>query len=108
MRIVKNDTVKILSGKYKNKTSKVLKVYPKDDRVIVEGVHVIKRHTKPSQKNQQGGIIEKEAPIDLSKVMLVCNKCNRPTRVGFRRLDDGSKARFCKHDDCGEIITANA
>lgn len=106
MRIVKNDMVKVLSGKYRNKVSKVLKVYPKDHRVIVEGVNVIKRHTKPSQKNPQGGIIEKEAPIDMSKVMLVCNKCNQPTRVGSRILEDGSKARYCKQ--CGEIITTNA
>ncbi len=108
MRIIKNDTVKVLSGKYRNKTSKVLKVYPKEGRVIVEGVNVIKRHTKPSQKNQQGGIVEKEGPIEMSKVMLVCNKCNRPTRVGYKFLEDGSKARYCKHADCGEIITANA
>lgn len=108
MRIVKNDTVKILSGKYKNKVSKVLKVFPKDKSIIVEGVNIIKRHSKPSQKNPQGGIVQKEGPINTSKVMLVCNKCNRPTRVGYRFLDDGSKARYCKHEDCGEIITTNA
>jgi large subunit ribosomal protein L24 len=107
MHIVKNDTVKVLSGKYKGKVSKVLKVFPKEGKIIVEGVNIIKRHTKPSQQNQQGGIIEKEAPITVSKVMVVCPKCNRGTRIGHRILDDGSKVRVCKHADCGEIISVN-
>ncbi len=107
MRIVKNDSVKVLSGKYKGKVSKVLKTFPREDRLIVEGVNVIKRHTRPSQQNQQGGIITKEAPIHVSKVMLICDKCNRPTRVNYKYIEDGSKVRVCKHDDCGEIISVN-
>lgn len=107
MKVVKNDTVKVLSGKYKGKVAKVLKTFPKEQKVIVEGVNIIKRHTKPSQKNQKGGIIEKEAPIYASKVIVVCNKCNRPTRVGYKYLDDGAKVRVCKHPDCGEILAVN-
>lgn len=105
MHVVKNDTVKVLAGKYKGISGKVLKVFPDQNRVIVEGVNIIKRHTKPSQRNQQGGIIEKEAPIHVSNVMVICPKCNRPTRIGHSFLDDGSKARVCKYDDCGEMIS---
>ncbi len=107
MHIVKNDTVKVLSGKYKGKVSKVLKVFPAERKLIVEGVNIIKRHTRPSQQNQQGGIVEKEAPITVAKVMVVCPKCDRPTRIGYKILDDGSKVRVCKHADCGEIISVN-
>jgi large subunit ribosomal protein L24 len=107
MHIVKNDTVKVLSGKYKGKVSKVLIVFPAERKVIVEGVNIIKKHTRPTQQNQQGGIVEKEAPITVSKVMVVCPKCDRPTRIGHRILEDGSKVRVCKHADCGEIISVN-
>ena len=102
MRIVKNDTVKILSGKFNGKTGKVLKVFPDENRLIVEGVNIIKRHTKPSQKNQQGGIIEKEASIHVSNVMVVDPKTNEPTRVGYKYLEDGSKVRISKKS--GEML----
>lgn len=105
MKVVKNDNVKILSGKYRGSTGKVLKVFRKNSRVIVEGVNIIKKHTKPSQKNKQGGIIEKEAPINVSNVMVICGKCNLPTRIGFKILEDGSKVRVCKNQECGEIIS---
>lgn len=104
MHVVKNDTVKILSGKYKDKTGKVLKVFPKNDRVIVEGVNIIKRHTKPSQKNQQGGIVEKEAPIHVSNVMVIDPKTSEPTRIGYKILDDGTKVRISKKS--GEILSS--
>jgi large subunit ribosomal protein L24 len=105
MNLVKNDMVKVISGKYRNKTGKVLKVYPDTDRVIVEGVGMIKRHTKPSRKHPQGGIVEKEAPIHVSNLMVICKKCNQPTRVGHKYLEDGSKVRVCKNSDCGEILS---
>jgi large subunit ribosomal protein L24 len=105
MNVVKDDNVKVLSGKYRGKTGKILKVFPNSDRVIVEGVNIIKRHTKPSQKNQSGGIIEKEASIHVSNLMVICKKCNRPTKVGQKILDDGNKSRVCKHADCGEILS---
>jgi large subunit ribosomal protein L24 len=102
MHVVKNDTVKILSGKYRGKTGKVLKVYPKENRVIVEGVNIIKKHTKPSQKNPQGGIIEKESSINVSNVMVIDPKTNEPARVGFKFLEDGTKVRISKKS--GEML----
>ena len=102
MHVVKNDTVKILSGKYRGKTGKVLKVFRDEKRVIVEGVNIIKKHSKPSQKNPQGGIIEKEASVHVSNVMVIDPKTNEPTRVGYKYLEDGTKVRFSKKS--GEML----
>ena len=102
MHVVKNDTVKILSGKYRGKTGKVLKVYRDENRVIVEGVNIIKKHSKPSQKNPQGGIIEKEASVHVSNLMVIDPKTNEPTRVGYKYLDDGTKVRFSRKS--GEML----
>ncbi len=110
MKIRKNDTIKVMSGSYKDKgkVGKVLKVFPEKDRIIVEGVHIIKRHTRPSQKNQQGGIVEKEGPIHVSNVMYYSTKFNTTTRVGYKYLEDGSKVRYCINPACqGEIISDN-
>jgi large subunit ribosomal protein L24 len=107
MKIVKEDTVKVIKGKYsdRGKIGKVLKVFPNENKIIVEGVNIAKRHTKPSQKNPQGGIIEKESPIHVSKVMYYSNKFNTTTRVGYKFLEDGTKVRYCKNPACqGEII----
>ena len=101
-RIIKNDTVKVISGNHKGKVGKVLKVYPKTKRVIVEKVRLVKRHTKPRSQQDQGGIIEKEASINMSNVMLVCPKCSKPARTGFGELSDGTKVRVCK--SCNEMI----
>jgi large subunit ribosomal protein L24 len=95
--------VKVISGNYKGKTGRVLKVYPKTERVIVEGVNFIKRHTRPSQNNPQGGIVEKEAPIHVSNIQLLFN--NVPTKVGYKTLKDGKKVRYSK--ETGEVIDAN-
>jgi len=103
-KVVKNDTVIVLSGNYRGKTGKVLKVFPNKNQIVVEGVNLFKKHARPTQQLPQGGIVEKEGPIQMSNVKVVCPKCNRPTRVGFRILEDGSKVRYCKHPDCGEII----
>ena len=100
--IKKNDKVIILSGKEQGKIGNVLKVDSEKERVIVEKINVVKRHSKPSASNAQGGIIEKEAPIHISNLMIICNKCAEPTRTGKRILDDGSKVRVCKK--CGEVI----
>lgn len=102
-RIRKDDMVKVISGNYKGKTGRVLKVYHETDRVIVEGVNFIKRHTRPSQNNQQGGIVEKEAPIHVSNIALLFN--NKSTKVGFKTLKDGKKVRYSK--ETGEVIDAN-
>jgi large subunit ribosomal protein L24 len=104
MHVVKNDTVKILTGKYKGKTGKVLKVFPNENRLVVEGVNIIKRHTKPSQKNQHGGIVEKESPIDASNTMVIDPKTSEPTRIGYKYLEDGSKVRISKKS--GEILSS--
>lgn len=102
MHIVKNDVVKVLTGKYSGKTGKVLKVFPDQQRLIVEGVNIIKRHTKPSQKNQKGGIIEKESSIHISNVMVIDPKTNEPTRIGYKFIEDGSKVRVSKKS--GEML----
>jgi len=101
-KIKKGDTVQVISGKDKGKTGEVITVIPKEDKVIVRGVNVVKRHQRPTSHMRQGGIIEKESPIYVYKVALVCPSCGKPTRVGFKVLEDGSKVRYCKK--CGEVI----
>ena len=105
MKVVKNDTVLVISGNYKGKRGKVLKVYPKEERVIVEGVNFIKRHTKATQKNPQGGIVEKEAPIHVSNLLVICPKCDSPTRIGGKVLEDKKKVRICR--SCGEMLVSS-
>lgn len=94
MHVKKNDIVKVIAGKDRGKTGKILKVFPKKERVIIEGVNLVKRHTRPNQQNPQGGIVEKEAPIHASNVMLVQD--NKPSRTGKRILADGSRVRYSK------------
>lgn len=96
MKIIKDDTVKVIAGNNKGKTGKVLKVLIDSERVIVEGVNIVKKHQKPNQLNQQGGIIEKEAPIHISNVMLVCSHCDKPVRVSKKRNEDGTVERICR------------
>lgn len=103
VHVRKGDTVLVIRGKSAGKKGKVLEVQPAKSRVIVEGVNKVKRHTRPTQRNPQGGIMEREAPIHSSNVMLYCTKCNRPTRVGKKFLEDGKKVRQCKH--CGEVLS---
>jgi large subunit ribosomal protein L24 len=102
LHVKKNDLVKIIAGKDKGKSGKVLRVMPDKGRVLVENINLIKRHTRPSRTISEGGIIEKEAPMALSNVQLLCPGCKMPARTGFRVLEDGSKSRFCKK--CNEIV----
>jgi large subunit ribosomal protein L24 len=102
MKIRKNDTVVIIAGKDKGKRGKVRRAWPDKERVIVEGANMIKRHSRARRAARQAGIIELEAPIHVSNVMLVCEKCGTPTRVGFQFLADGKKVRVCK--SCQEVI----
>jgi large subunit ribosomal protein L24 len=102
MKIRKNDTVLVIAGKDRGKKGKVRKALPKNDKVIVEGVNMIKRHSRAKGQARQAGIIELEAPLDISNVIVICNKCNKPARVGFRFLTDGRKARICR--SCDEVI----
>jgi len=101
-RVVKGDTVLVVAGNDRGKTGKVLAVFPGAERVLVEGVNFVKRHTRPSQQNPQGGIVEREAPIHLSNAMLYCSKCGRGTRVRHTTLGDGTRTRVCAH--CAEVI----
>ncbi|HUF48908.1 MAG TPA: 50S ribosomal protein L24 [Vicinamibacterales bacterium] len=95
--IRKNDTVVVIAGRDRGKRGRVLRVEPTKTRVVVEGVNMVKRHTRPNpQRNIKGGIIEREAGLHASNVQLVCPECSRPTRIGRRRLDDGRHVRFCR------------
>ena len=100
--IKKDDKVKILTGKDKDKIGKVLSIKSKTGKIIVEGINVVKRHTKPNMKNAQGGIFTKEAPLDRSNVMLICPKCFKPTRIKMTTLEDNKKVRVCKK--CNEVL----
>ena len=100
MKVKKNDLVKVIAGKDRGKEGRILKVFSDKNRIIVEGINLIKRHTRPSQLNPQGGIVEKEAPINASNVMLLIG--GKTTRTGIRILNDGTKVRFSKKS--GEIV----
>ena len=98
----KNDLVMVVAGKEKGKSGRILKVFPRKNRALIEKVNFIKKHTRPSGQTRQGGIVEREAPIHVSNVMVICEKCNLPIRVGKKILDDGKKVRVCKK--CGELL----
>ncbi|MBU7007452.1 50S ribosomal protein L24 [Phosphitispora fastidiosa] len=102
IHVKKGDTVLVITGKNAGKKGKVVEVLPKDNRLVVEGVNVVKRHTKPSQQMPQGGIVEKEAPIAVSNVMIFCSKCNSPRRINKEILANGKKVRVC--NKCGEAF----
>jgi large subunit ribosomal protein L24 len=102
MKIRKNDTVVIIAGKDKGKKGKVRRVLTKEDKIIVEGVNMIKRHSRTQGAARQAGIIELEAPIHCSDAMVFCNKCGKPARIAFRFLADGRKVRVCR--SCNEVI----
>ena len=101
-QIRKNDIVKVVSGKEKGKVGRVLKVDRAEGRVFVEKINMVKRHIKPGKAHPRGGIVEKEAAMDFSNVMIMCDKCNKPTRIANRIEADGNKSRVCRH--CGDIL----
>jgi large subunit ribosomal protein L24 len=100
--IKKEDTVQVMTGSEKGKKGRVLAVLPAKQKVLIERIRMIKRHMKPSKQYQQGGIIEKEAPMHISNVMIVCPKCEKPTRIGALLLENGKKVRVCKK--CKEVM----
>lgn len=107
LHVHKNDNVSVIAGNSAGKQGKVLKVFPTTNRVIIENVNIIKRHTRPSQKNPQGGIVQKEGPIQASNVMVLCPKCGKPTRVGHTHVTDATSGRkktmrVCKQ--CSEMF----
>ena len=102
MKIKKEDTVLVIVGKDKGKKGKVRQIMPKDNVLIIEGVNIIKRHMKPRGQARQAGIIEREAPLQISNVMLLCPKCNKPVRIKSKILEDGKRVRVC--GKCDEVI----
>ncbi|MFC2035457.1 50S ribosomal protein L24 [Chloroflexota bacterium] len=102
MKIRKNDTVLVVAGKDRGKKGKVRSAHPKHERVLIEGINFIKKHARATHQARQAGIIEREAPVHVSDVMLLCGKCNHPTRVGFHFLEGGKKVRICRV--CREVI----
>ncbi|MCL1926987.1 MAG: 50S ribosomal protein L24 [Syntrophorhabdaceae bacterium] len=104
MQIRKNDIVKVVTGKEKGKVGRVLKVDRENEKIVVEKINMVKRHLKPGKTHPQGGIVEKEAAIASSNVMIMCDNCNKPTRIANRIEADGNKSRACKH--CGDILAA--
>ena len=97
-----DDQVEVIAGKDKGRVGKVLRIFPAENKATVERINMIKRHTKPREMNQQGQIVEREAPIDVSNLQLICPECTQTGRIGRKLLDDGTKVRFCKK--CGESI----
>ncbi len=100
VHVKKGDTVQVISGKDAGKKGKILSVEPAKSRVVVEGINIIKRHTRPTRTNPQGGIMEREAPMHSSNVMIYCSKCKEPVRINKKILADGKKIRVC--NKCGE------
>ena len=101
-KIKKNDMVYVLSGKDKGKTGKVFKVNAKDGKAFVEGINYVKKHMRKTKQDQQGGIVQKESPIQLSNLAPLCKTCNKPASIGIHILADGTKSRFCK--TCKEVL----
>lgn len=102
MHVHREDTVVVLAGKDRGKRGRVLKIINKTEKVLVEKINMVKRHTRPSQELPQGGIVEKEAAIHVSNLQVVCSKCGKPTRISHKILSSGKKNRVCKK--CGEIM----
>ncbi|TMV44082.1 50S ribosomal protein L24 [Paenibacillus mesophilus] len=102
LHVKKDDTVIVITGKDKGKKGRVIAAYPRENRVLIEGVNMVKKHQKPNQQNPQGGILNQEAPIHVSNVMLLDPKSGQPTRVGYKVLDNGDKVRVAKKS--GEVI----
>ena len=102
MHVHREDMVMVLAGKDRGKKGRVIRLFPSAEKALVEKVNMVKRHTRPNQELPQGGILEKESPIHISNLQVVCSKCGKATRVAHKVLADGKKARTCKK--CGEIL----
>ncbi|TBR17634.1 50S ribosomal protein L24 [bacterium] len=102
LKIKKGDMVASIKGKDRGKKGKVIEVLSAESRVLIEGINLVKKHKRRTQQDQKGGIVSIERPISIANVMVVCKHCNKPTRIGFKALSDGTKARFCK--SCKETL----
>lgn len=101
MKIRKDDTVLVIAGKDRGKKGKVRFAYPQKQQLIIEGINFVKKHSKTKGQARQAGIIDIEEPMHVSKVMYICGKCNKPVRLGMKKLEDGRNVRFCRN--CGEV-----
>ena len=106
MNVKRDDTVLVITGKDKGKRGRVREVHPTDGKVVIEGINIVKKHTRGRQGARQAGVVEQEAPLAAGKVMVVCPKCDRGTRIGYEVLGDGQKVRQCRH--CGETFDRDA
>jgi len=104
LQIRKNDIVKVISGREKGKVGRILKVDRQKGRVLIEKLNMVKRHIKPGKTHPQGGIVEKEAPLSYSNVLVMCDKCNKPTRISMAVDGSGKRSRVCKR--CGDVLEA--
>ncbi|WP_262397361.1 50S ribosomal protein L24 [Zongyangia hominis] len=104
IHVKKGDTVVVLSGKDKGKKGKVMAVSPAEQKVIVEGINMVTKHVKPRKMGEPGGIVKAEGAMYASKVQLVCPRCGKPTRIGHKILEDGTKVRMCRNEKCGETF----
>ncbi len=102
LKLKKDDIVEVIAGREKGKKGKILALYPDERKLTVEKLNMVKRHTKPSAQNKQGGIVEKESRLSISNVMLVCDKCGKGVRVKRKKLEDGKRVRVCVK--CGEVM----
>ena len=102
LKLKKDDIVEVTAGREKGKKGKILAIFPDNGKVTVEKLNMLKRHTKPSAQNKQGGIVEKEGKLDISNVMLVCDKCGKGVRIKRKKLEDGKRVRICVK--CGDVI----
>ncbi len=98
----KGDSVRVIAGKEKGKEGKILQVFRDAHKIVVEQLNLIKKHTKPNAKNQKGGIIDREGALQISNVMILCRKCDKPSRIASKLLPDGKKIRVCRR--CGEVL----
>jgi large subunit ribosomal protein L24 len=102
LKLKKDDIVEVIAGREKGKKGKILALFPDDGKLTVEKLNMLKRHTKPSAQNKQGGIVEKEGPMDISNVLLVCDKCGKGVRTKRKKLEDGNRVRVCVK--CAEVM----
>ncbi len=102
MHVHRDDTVLVLTGKDRGKKGRIIRLFPLKNKALIEKINMVKRHTRPNQQMPQGGIVEKESPIHISNLKVICSKCGKPTRVGYKKLNENKSTRICKK--CGEIL----
>lgn len=102
MHVHRDDTVLVLTGKDRGKKGRIIRLFPTKNKALIEKINMVKRHTRPNQQMPQGGIMEKESPVHISNLQVICTKCGKPTRIGHKRLNEATTVRICRK--CGEIL----